>query len=83
MSSVSTGYSLCFLKSTFMVSPDHLIGLFWDEARELAGEDILPEPLVTAPPRVKVLLGRHRVIGYRRQAEGWQMIVAAEQLSAQ
>jgi len=64
-------------------SPDHLIGLFWDQALALASEEILPEPLVTAPPRKKVLLGQHRVVGYRRQAAGWQIIVAAEQLSAQ
>ena len=63
--------------------PDHLIGLFWDEARALAGDAVLAEPLLTEPPRIKVLLGRHRVIGYRRQAAGWQLIVAAEQLTAQ
>lgn len=65
--------------------PDHLLGLPWDTAQQMAAVENLhlAEPLVTAPPKVKVLLGQHRVIGYRPQETGWQLIIAAEQLSAQ
>jgi len=65
--------------------PDHLLGLFWNTAQQIAAEENLhlTEPLITAPPRIKVLLGQYRVIGYRRQEAGWQMIIAAEQTSGQ
>jgi hypothetical protein len=43
----------------------------------------LAEPLVTAPSKVKVLLGQYRVIGYSPQETGWQLIIAAEQTSSQ
>jgi len=65
--------------------PDHLLGLPWETAQQMAAaEDLqLAEPLVTAPPKVKVLLGQYRIIGYRQQENNWQMIIAAEQTSAQ
>lgn len=66
-------------------SPQHLLGLPWEEAQVMAaqlngGESL--EPLVTAPPKAKVLLGAYRVIGYRQIAAGWQMIIAREQQSS-
>ncbi|MEO6907586.1 MAG: hypothetical protein ABI210_06820 [Abditibacteriaceae bacterium] len=65
--------------------PDYLLGLPWDAAQEMAAIENLHllEPLVTAPPKVKVLLGQFRVIGYSQQGIGWQMIIAAEQTSSQ
>jgi len=73
-------------KSTFMPQPpDYLLGLSWETAQQMAAAENLHliEPLVTAPPRVKVLLGQYRVIGYRQQENNWQLIIAAEQTSAQ
>ena len=66
-------------------SPDHLLGLPWEDAQKMAAAESLHllEPLVTAPPKVKVLLGQYRVIGYRHHETGWQMIIAAEQKTSQ
>jgi len=65
--------------------PDYLLGLPWDTAQQMAAAENLhlAEPLITAPPKVKVLLGQYRVIGYRQHENNWQMIIAAEQMSAQ
>jgi hypothetical protein len=65
--------------------PAHLLGLPWDTAQQMAAAENLhlAEPLVTAPPKVKVLLGQYRVIGNRQQETGWQLIIAAEQTSSQ
>lgn len=65
--------------------PEHLLGLPWDAAQQMAAAEKLHllEPLVTVPPKAKVLLGQYRVVGYRQQESGWQIIIAAEQTSAQ
>lgn len=62
-----------------------LLGLPWETAQQIAMAENVPllEPLITTPPRVKVLLGQYRVIGYRQRETGWQLIIAAEQTSSQ
>lgn len=73
-------------KSTFMLQPpENLLGLPWETAQQMAAAANLQllDPLVTAPPKVKVLLGQYRVIGYRQQEAGWQLVIAAEQTSSQ
>ena len=64
---------------------ENLLGLPWDVAQQMAAAENLHllEPLVTTPPKAKVLLGQYRVIGYRQQETGWQLIIAAEQTSSQ
>lgn len=66
----------------------HLIGSPWEEAQEMAAAAGTPllDPIITTPPRPKVLLGQdlaqYRVVGYRRQGAGLQLVIAAEQKSA-